>query len=253
MSATDGTTPIPLDNSAAVSFTPSAPAPQTASQYGTLESGYTTAINSQPTVQSMTSTANSQFGVPQLQGEVSNDQATEDKLNTQIANVGKTVGQASQQSIMTDGQKTAAEQNLTTPLQTQLSTATTDESRANTNLNTAQSNASQQVAAGSAQETKQLLPWTQSFSDEAVIAAQNETNFTTANANQLSVLLANQSAGVTLTQDEQDNMEKLSQAEDQFASALAVANVNANAPQLISGTDVGVYSNGQATTGSAWS
>jgi|GEM_PF-3064595 len=250
MATGDGTTPITEDTSANVSFTGTpSPVPQIQSTYNNLETGYTNAINSQPTVQSMTNTANSQFGVPQLQGEVSNDQATEDKLNTQIANVGKTVGQASQQSILTDGQKTAAEQNMTTPLQAQLATATTDESRANTNLGTAETNASQQVAAGSAQETKQLLPWTQAFSDENVTSAMQMTGWTTENAQQLQVLLANQSAGVTLTKDEQDNLESLAQQEQTFEDSLKTL---AATPTMITSSDVGVYQNGQATTGSAW-
>lgn len=228
--AGNGTTPIPLDTSANVSFsgTPS-PVPQIQGQYSDLEKGYTGAINGQSTVPQLTSTANDHFGVPQLQGEVQNDQAKEDNLNTAITNAGKTVGQASQQSILTQGQKDAAVQNLTTPLQQQLATATTDQSRAQSNLGTAQTNAGQEVSAEQAQQTKQLLPWTQAFSDANVTSAMRMTGWTTENANQLSVLLANQSAGITLTKDEQDNLNALAQQEQGFENSLKT---NAQQEQL---------------------
>ncbi len=219
----NGTTPIPLDTSANVSFTGTAsPVSNIQQQFGTAEKGYSDAINSQPTVQSMTSTANNQFGVPQLQGQVQNDMATQDKLNTQINMAPKTVAQASQQSILTQGQKDAAVQNITAPLQQQLATATTDQSRAQNALGTAQTNASQQVAAGQAQETKQLLPWTQQFSDLNVTSAMQMTGWSTENAQQLQVLLANQSAGVTLTQNEQDHLEALAAGEQQFENTLKI-------------------------------
>lgn len=219
----NGTSPIPFDTSANVSFdgTPS-PVGNIQGQFNTAEQGYTKAINSQPTVESMTGSANSQFGVPQLQGQVAADQATQDKLNTQISMAPKTIAQASQQSIMTQGQKDAAVQNFTAPLQTQLGTATTDLSRSQANLGTAQSNAQQMVAAGVAQEQKQLLPWTQQFSDLNVTTAMQMSGWTTENAQQLQVLLANQSAGVQLTQDEQDNMEKLAQQEQEFENTLKI-------------------------------
>lgn len=228
--ANNGTTPTTFDTSGNVSYT-SAPTPvaQNQSTFSNLEQGYTSAINAQPTVPQLTNAANSQFGVPQLQGQVQDDQATQDKLNTQINMVPKTIAQASQQSIMTDGQKTAAEQAMTTPLQTQLATATTDASRAQTNLGTAQTNASNQVAAAQAQETKQLLPWTQAFSDANVIAAQNMTGWTTEDADQLSVLLNNQKTGESLTQDEQDHLESLASQEQTFEDTLKT---NANTEQL---------------------
>lgn len=221
MSTNDGTTPIPFDNSGAVSFTSTpSPIPQTQATYKNLETGYSNAINAQPTVPQLTTKYNTQFGVPQLQGEVSADQATEDKLNSQINNAGKTIGQASQQSILTQGQKDAAVTNLTTPLQQQLGTATTDLSRANTNLGVAEKNASDMVAAEQVQQTKQLLPWTQAFSDQNIIAAEQMTGWTTENAQQLQVLLANQATGKELTMNEQNNLEKLAQQEQQFEDTL---------------------------------
>lgn len=256
MATGNGTTPVPLDTSANVSFTGTpSPVPQIQGQYSGLESGYTNAINAQPTVQSMTNTANSQFGVPQLQQQQQADQAKEDSLNTQINNMGKTVGQASQQSIMTDGQKQAAVQNMTTPLQQQLATATTDESRTQNALGTAQTNASQQVAAGSAQETKQLLPWTQAFSDANVTTAMQMTGWTTENSQQLQVLLANQQAGVTLTQNEQDHLEALAAGEQQFENSLKLQQDSENnSYTAITPTDVGLYNKmGQTSSGSAWS
>lgn len=219
----NGTSPIKFDNSAAVTFngTPS-PIPQIQGQFSDLEKGYTGAINAQPTVPQLTSKYADQFGVPQLQGRLQSDQAQADTLGTQIANAPKTVAQASQQSILTQGQKDAAVQNLTTPLNQQLSTLNTNIGREQTNLGTAQTNAGNMVTAEQAQQTKQLLPWTQAFSDANVTSAMQMTGWTTENANQLQTLLANQQAGVTLTKDEQDNMEQLAQQEQQFHNTLSV-------------------------------
>ncbi len=242
---------IPFDTSGNVSFTGTpSPLPQIQGQYGSLEKGYADTINAQPTVPQLTAKYNTQFGVPQLQGQVANDQATEDKLNTAINMAPKTVAQASQQSILTQGQKDAAVTNLTAPLNTQLATATTDASRTQSNLGTAQTNAGNMVSAEQAQQQKQLLPWTQAFSDANVTSAMQMTGWSTENAQQLQVLLANQSAGVTMTEDERNNMEKLAEQEQTFENTLKI---NAAKPMVIGASDLGVYSNGQITSGSAWS
>lgn len=218
----NGTTPIPFDTSANVSFTGTpSPVPQIQGQYTGLEKGYSDAINTQPGVPQLTSKYNDQFGVPQLQGQVANDQARADTLNTQINQVPKTIAQASQESILTQGQKDAAVQNMTTPLNQQLTGINTDMSRAQTNLGTAQTNAGNMVTAEQAQQTKQLLPWTQAFSDANVTSAMQMTGWTTQNAQQLQVLLANQSAGVTMTESERSNMERLAEQEQAFHNTLS--------------------------------
>lgn len=251
----DGTTPIPFDNSAAVSFTPTAsPIPNIQGQYKTAEQGYSNAINSQPTVPQLTAKYNDQFGVPQLQGQVQGLQSDADKLTSQINMAPKTIAQASQESILTQGQKDAAVQNMTQPLQQTLNTVNTNLSRVQSNLGTAQTNAGNMVTAEQAQQTKQLLPWTQQFSDLNVTTAMQMTGWTTENAQQLQVLLANQQAGVTLTKDEQDNLNALAQKEQDFENNLKLqqdAEKNSYAP--ISSSDVGLVNKmGNVTTG-AWS
>lgn len=222
------------------------------SNYANLEGNYSNAINSQPTVPQLTQKYNDQFGVPQLQGQIQGYQAQGDRLQGQIDNASRTVGQASQQSIMTQGQRDAAVQSLTAPLQQQLGTLNTNISRAQTNLGTAQTNAGNLITAETAQQAKQLLPFTQQFSDEQVISAMQNSNFTADNANELSALIQSSQNGVALTNAQAERANQLAIAEEGFANNLAVQNSKNNAPQLISKTDVGVYSNGKATTGSAW-
>lgn len=217
----DGTGQIPFDTSANVSFhgTPS-PLPQIQGQFSNLESGYTSAINAQPTVPQLTARYADQYGVPQLQGQVQGQQAQADALNTQINNVPKTIAQASQESILTQGQKDAAVQNMQQPMQQQLSALNTNLTRTQQNLGTAQTNAGNMVQAEQAQQTKQLLPWTQAFSDANVTSSMQMTGWTTENEQQLHVLLANQQAGVTLTESERNNMERLAEQEQQFENTL---------------------------------
>jgi len=254
----NGTTPIPFDTSGNISYTtPTGPAAQVASTYGGLEKGYADAINSQPTVPLLTSQANDRFGVPQLQQQVQSYQAQGDQLQDEINNASKTVGQASQQSILTQGQRDAAVQNLTTPLQQQLGTINTNLTRTQANLGTAQTNASQDVAAQQAQQLKQLQPWTQQFSDEAVIAAQQETQWTQQDADQLNVLLSNQKTGLALTEDEQNNLNALAQKEQDFENNLKLQqDKEANTITPITSSDIGLYrggANGTFTNGSVWS
>jgi hypothetical protein len=252
----NGTAPIPFDNSAAVNFNGSpSPVAGIQGQYSGLEKGYSDAINGQATVPQMTSKYNDQFGVPQLQGQVQNYQAQADDLGSRINMAPKTIAQASQQSIMTQGQKDAAVQNMTQPLQQELQTTNTNLGRAQTNLGTAQTNTGQMVQAEQAQQTKQLLPWTQAFSDQNVTSAMQMTGWTTENAQQLQVLLANQSAGVQLTQNEQNNLEHLAEQEQGFENALKLQQDKAaHTYTAITPTDVGLYNqNGQVSSGSAWS
>lgn len=217
----DGTTPIPFDHSGDVSYTtPTAPIADIQGQYKGLESGYTNAINSQSTVPQLTGKYNNQFGVPQLQNQAEGLQANADSLNTQINMAPKTIAQASQQSIMTQGQKDAAVQNLQQPLQQQLQNVNTNLTRTQSNLGTAEKNASDMVAAEQAQQTKQLLPWTQAFKDTDVTTAMQMTGWSTADANALNVLLHNQQTGLALTQNEQDHLEQLAQQEQQFENTL---------------------------------
>lgn len=217
----NGTTPIPIDHSADVHFqgTPS-PIADIQNQFKTTENGYADTINGQATVPQLTARYNSQFGVPQLQGQVQDLQAQSDTLGSEINNAPKTIAQASQESILTQGQKDAAVQNLQNPLQQQQQNVNTNLTRTQQNLGTAQTNAGQMVAAEQAQQQKQLLPWTQQFSDLNVTTAMQMTGWTTENAQQLQVLLANQQAGVQLTQNEQDHLEQLAQQEQSFEDTL---------------------------------
>lgn len=246
----NGTSPIPFDHSADVSFqgTPS-PVAAIKNDYSNLEKGYSSAINDQPTVPQLTDRYNTQYGVPQLQQQVQNDQAQADSLNTDIANASKTIGQAAQQSIMTQGQKDAAVQAYTTPLQNRLQTLNTNIGREQSNLGTAQTNAGNMVQAEQTQQAKQLMPWTQAFKDQDVTSAMQMTGWTTENAQQLEVLLANQAAGKELTMNEQNNMERLAEQEQQFENSLKTL---AATPMALTNNDIGIYQNGKITTGSVW-
>ncbi len=249
-----------VGNNFQVSVTPGqSPIPQIQGDYANLEKGYSGAIGSQATVPQLTAKYNDQFGVPQLQGQVQGLQAEGDKVQGMIDNAGKTVGQASQQSILTQGQRDAAVQNLTTPLQQRLGVVNTNLSRAQTNLGTAQTNSGQMVGAEQAQQTKQLLPFTQAFSDENVISAMQNSNFTTGEANELSVLLANQSAGLTWTNDQAQRAHELSMKEQDFENSLKLQHDSQSYTTghtftpVSTGTMGFLNGSGQMTSGSAWS
>lgn len=203
------------------SFTPSAsPLPGIQKTYGDLESGYSGAINAQPTVPQLTSKYNDQFNVPRLQQQVQQGNATSDMLGNQINAVPKDIQQGSQESILTQGQLSRMTQARQTPLLQEKNMVDQNLTRTGQNLGVAQSNANQMVTAEQAQQAKQLQPWLQQFSDEAVIAAHQMTGWTTQNAQELQVLLANQQAGVQQSEGEKNRMNQLAMQESQFHQQL---------------------------------
>lgn len=204
-----------------VNFTPTAsPVNQQADIFANLDKGYAGAIDAQTKVPDLITNYNNQFGVPQLQKQIQTGQEAYDALGNTISNIPTDIAQRSQESILTQGQKDRQVQAESAPLLKQQGVLGQTIARQQTNLGTAQTNAGQMVTAEQAQQTKELQPWLQKYSDESILSSMRMTGWTQENSQELQTLLANQQAGITLSEGDKNRANALALKEADFEDQL---------------------------------
>jgi len=204
-----------------VNFTPTAsPVGLEEKRYGDLQAGYTGAIAGQTSVPRLIDQYDNRYGVPQLQGQIQQGNEQYDYLGNQIRGVKRDIQQGSQESILTQGQLNRMEQSRQAPLLEQQGILGQNLSRMGQNLSTAQSNSSRMVEAEQTQQAKELQPWLQAFSNENILGSMRMTGWSFENQSELSRLLANQQAGITLSEGEKNRMNQLAMAEQSFQNQL---------------------------------
>jgi len=212
---------IPMDDKFNVNFSPTAsPVKDQQDIYSNLDQGYTGAIQGQEAVPNLISRYDDRFGVPQLQRGLQEGQEMYDTLGSQIRGLSRDVAQRSQESILTQGQKNRMVQAEQAPLLEQQGILGTNLSRMGANLGTAQSNAAKMVEAEQLQQQKELQPWLQKYDNENILSAMRMTGWSTQNEMELRRLLANQQAGITLSEGEKNRMNSLAIAEKGFQAQL---------------------------------
>ena len=209
------------DNPFAVDFTPTeSPVKQTAANINNLQAGYTQAIQNQTSVPNLITQFDEQYGVPQLQGQIQAGTEQYDYLGNQIRNMNKQVGQASQESLLTQGQRDRVVQAGQAPILEQQGMLGQNLARLGENLSRQQSNAARMVEATQIQQQKELQPWLQAFKNEEIIGAMAMTGWSQTNAMELDRLLHNSNQGMTLSENEKNRMHELSMMEKQFENTL---------------------------------
>lgn len=209
------------NNDFSVNFSPSAsPLEDTKKRYGDLNAGFTGFLNSQETVPQLTSRYNDMYGVPQMQNQIQQGNQQYDYLGNQVMNMPKTVAQGSQESIMTQGQKDRVVQSQQAPILQQQGVLGQNLSRMGQNLGTAQTNAGNMINAEQAQQMKMTQPWMQSYNTESVLSTMAMTGWSSQNSMELQRLLANQSAGIQISEGEKNRMNQLAVAENNFEHQL---------------------------------
>jgi hypothetical protein len=191
--------------------------------YSNLNAGYAGAIAGQDKTPAILDRWDQRYGVPQLQSKIAGDTLQYDELGNQIRNMPKEIAQRSQESILTQGQKDRQVQSETAPLLSAQGVLGQNISRDTANLGTAESNAAKMVSAEQVDQEKELLPWLKQYDTENVLQAMRMTGWTFENEKELSRLLANQSAGVTLTNAERDRLNQLAIAEKEMQNRLDLA------------------------------
>lgn len=204
-----------------VNFTPTpSPIGQIQDSFSNLQAGFTGAIGAQTSVPKLIEQYDTKYGIPQIQQQMQEGTGQYDMLGEQIRGMSKSIAQGSQESILTQGQKDRIVQSRQAPLLEQQGVLGTNLSRLGQRLTAAQTNSSKMVEAEQVQQAKELQPWLQAFKNEEVLGAMKMTGWTFSNQIELDKLLANQQAGITLSEGEKNRAQQLSIAEKGFENAL---------------------------------
>lgn len=204
-----------------VNFKPTtSPINQQSDIFDNITKGYSGAIAGQATVPKLISSYNEKFGVPQMQQQIQQGTEQYDALGNSIRNMPREIAQRSQESILTQGQKDRQIQAESAPLLEQQGILGQNLSRQQANLGVAQSNASQMVSAEQVQQEKELSPWLKQYDNENILSTMRMTGWTFENQKELDRLLANQQAGITLSEGEKNRANQLAIAEKGFQNAL---------------------------------
>lgn len=216
-----------------INFTPTtSPVGEQADIYAGIDKGYSDAIAGQSTVPQLTTKYNEMFGVPQMQQQLQQGTELFDTLGAQMRGLPKDIAQRSQESIVTQGQKNRMIQAEQAPILEQQGILGTNLSRLQSNLGTAQQNAGMMISAEQAQQAKELSPWLQKYDNQSVLSAMRMSGWTLENQMELDRLLANQQAGVTLSEGERNRANQLSIAEKGFAAQLEQIREQGNQARL---------------------
>ena len=81
-------------------------------------------------------------------------------------------------------------------------------------------NAAKMVSAEQVQQEKELSPWLKQYDNEAILSSMRQSGWTFENQSELSRLLANQQAGITLSEGEKNRAQQLAVAEKNFENQL---------------------------------
>lgn len=214
--------------------TSTSPLEDTKKRYSDLNTGFTSFLNSQETVPQLTTRYNDQFGIPQMQNNLQLGTEQYDYLGNQIRSMPQSVAQGSQESILTQGQKDRVVQSRQAPILEQQGVLGQNLGRLGERLSTAQTNASNMINAEQAQQMKMTQPWLQQYNTESVLSTMAMTGWSTQNSMELQRLLANQSAGITLSEGEKNRAHELAMAENNFERQLKLAKEQPQQSNLMS-------------------
>lgn len=188
--------------------------------FSNINKGYSGAIAGQTKVPELITGYGEKFGVPQMQQQIQQGTEQYDALGNSIRNLPRDMAQRSRESIMTEGQTNRAIQAEQAPLLEQQGILGQNLSRQQANLGVAQSNASQMVNAEQVQQEKELSPWLKQYDNESVMSSMRMTGWTFENQSELTRLLSNQQAGITLSEGEKNRASELAMQEKGFAASL---------------------------------
>ena len=210
-------------NSQSFSFTPTAnPLPQEAQAYSDLNTKYTNDINAQQTVPQIQQQSENKYNIPFLQNTANQQNAQANMVGNQLQTLPASIASASQNSLLTQGQKDNIVASRALPLQQQQQNLQTNANATNVALGTAETNQGNYVAATQAQQLKQLMPDLQAYDEMNIQNAAAQTAWNAQNAWELSNLINNAANGVNLSEGQQGRMEALASQENAFQNSLTM-------------------------------
>ncbi len=185
-----------------------------ANQVGAFQGAYQGAVNALPTYQQLNQQANDQYNVPALANKAT-------QLNNTVLQIPQTYSQATQGSDTNNNQL----MQLIGQKQWELSPLA---QAATNSAQTAQGLANTSVGYGVQNEAQQLSPYSNTVGLVQSQLASAAANFGAQQQAELAALTAKMNAGVTLTTDERDNLNRLQTAQTAYNQAVDVANITAN-------------------------
>ncbi len=206
-----------------VNFKPTAsPLPEQKKAYDQYNTDYTNFLGNQETVGQLQDRYSNKFNIPFLEQNQQQQSNQLGVLGNQLQALPASVNSATANSMLTQGQKDRMVQSQQAPLAQQYNQVQTAANQTNQTLGTAQQNMGKMITAEQAQQMKMTQPWLQKYDQMNIQNAAENTQWTQTNQWELNRLLANQSAGVTLSEGQQNRLEQLAAQEDAFHNQLAI-------------------------------
>lgn len=199
--------------------TPS-PIPQQKEDYAKFNTAYTNFINSQETPTAIADRYSNKYNLPYLQEQAQQNNLMLSSLGNNIRALPASVAGASGNSMLTAGQKERVVASQAAPLTQNYNTMAGNANVTNQAIATAQDNVNKAIGFEQADQMKKLAPWLQQYDFDTITRAAENTQWTQTNQWEFNRLLANQQAGVTLSEGEQGRLYKLAEMEASFQAAL---------------------------------
>lgn len=181
-----------------------------------LISGYQGAISGQETMPQLYSRYENQYNIPQLREAFTTGRESYQDMVNQVNSMSENVESSSRESLMTSGQKANLVAAKQAPLQKNAASLGQTLSQISTVLSENEKNLNTAMQYEIAQQKKELLPWEWKYNMQTIMQARQFTGWTTENQMELNRLIANQNAGITLSEGEKDRMAALARVEKQY-------------------------------------
>lgn len=208
-------------NSQDINFTPSAsPIPAQKAAFDTYNKDFTNFLGSQETPTQIADRYSNKYNVPFLQNQQQQQNAQLELLGNKLQALPASVNSASANSLLTRGQKDRIIQSQSAPLQQNYNNLAQTAGQTTNQLNSANSNINQAISLEQADQLKQTQPWLQKYDAMNIFNAAENTQWNATNQWELNTLLANQQAGVTLSEGQQSRLEALAAQENAFHNQL---------------------------------
>lgn len=202
-------------------FTPTpSPLPAQKAAYNTFNTDFTNFLGGQETIPQLQDRYANRYNIPYLQETAQRQNEAATQVGDQIRALPASVASSSANSMLTQGQKDRIVQSQQAPLMTSYNGLASDANDTSTRLGTAETNLNTAVSGEQAQQMKMTQPWLQKYDATTIQNAAENTQWTQDNQWEFNKLLANQNAGITLSEGDQARLNQLAVQEDAFNNQL---------------------------------
>lgn len=213
--------PSPYAESQNFDFKPTeSPLARQKEDYAKFNADYTNFINAQETPTQLADRYANKYNVPYLQQQQQQNNLLLGAIGNQIQALPASINSASSNSMLTQGQKDRLVASQSAPLTQNYNSLAQNANAVNQASQQATENVDRAIGFEQADQIKKLAPWLQKYDFNTIANAAENTQWTQTNQWELNRLLANQQAGVTLSEGEQGRLYQLAEMEASFQSAL---------------------------------